>query len=141
MFMALLLFLMTILIFWQVFARFVMGSPLSFSEELARFMMVWLAFLGSAYAFRYGSLISMDLLVELFKGVWLKWLYVLIYMISIGFAFILVVYGIDMMIRVEPQVAPSTRLSMMWPYLAVPVGGLLIFMNALSLMIDTFKKN
>ncbi len=129
---------MTVLIAWQVFARFVMGSPLTFSEEVARFFMIWLAFLGAAYAFKKGSLISIDILNEVLKGTWLRILNLLIYVICIGFALVLIIYGIDMMLRVEPQIAPSTRLSMMWPYLAVPIGGVVILLNAISLILKEF---
>lgn len=59
-----LLLLMTMLIFWQVFARFVVGSPLYFSDEIARFSMLWLTFLGAGYAYRKGTLISVDILLE-----------------------------------------------------------------------------
>ena len=56
--LALLLLVMTVLIFWQVFARFVVGSPLFFSDEIARFSMLWLTFIGAGYAYRKGTLIS-----------------------------------------------------------------------------------
>lgn len=62
--LALLLLVMTVLIFWQVFARFVVGSPLFFSDEIARFSMLWLTFIGAGYAYRKGTLISVDIVLE-----------------------------------------------------------------------------
>ncbi|MBB3229552.1 TRAP-type C4-dicarboxylate transport system permease small subunit [Halomonas stenophila] len=53
--LAALLLVMTVLIFWQVFARFVVGIPLFFSDEIARFAMLCLTFLRIGYAYRKGS--------------------------------------------------------------------------------------
>ena len=40
--LAALMLVMTVLISWQVFARYVVGSSLTFSEEVSRFSMVWM---------------------------------------------------------------------------------------------------
>lgn len=136
-----LLMVMTVLIFWQVFARFVMGSPLSFSEEIARFCMLWLTMLGSAYAFRKGSLIAVDVLLELGGPIIRKVLKIAIPIISIVFAYILVIHGFELVDRVASQIAPSTRISMKWPVLSVPIGGILIFVNSIDLLFDElFRK-
>ncbi|MCF3942595.1 TRAP transporter small permease [Oceanobacillus alkalisoli] len=135
-FLALLLLIMTILITWQVFARFVVGSPLTFSEEIARFIMIWLTMLGSAYALRKGTLISLDVLLEFggkTVGAILKYI---IPIISILFALILIIYGFQLTGMVSYQTAPSTRVSMMWPMLALPVSGIVIVLNSISLLID-----
>ncbi|WP_421709804.1 TRAP transporter small permease [Algihabitans sp.] len=135
--LAALLLVMTVFIAWQVFARYVMGSPLFFSEEIARFSMVWMTMLGIGYAFRHGSLISVDILAE-FGGITLRRLLaVTIPLIAVVFALVLLVWGIDITERVARQTAPSTRISMGWLYAAVPAGAALIFVNALGLLIDS----
>ncbi|PMR73279.1 TRAP transporter small permease [Billgrantia endophytica] len=134
--LAALLLLMTVLIFWQVFARFVVGRPLYFSAEIARFAMIWLTFVGAGYAYRKGLLISIDIVLE-FAGPRVSCLFrILIILSSAVFAFILVKYGFEMVGRVASQTAPSTRISMMWPYLAVPAGGIVILVNSVALLID-----
>lgn len=131
-----LLLVMTVLIFWQVFARFVVGSPLFFSDEIARFAMLWLTFLGAGYAYRKGSLISVDIMLE-YAGKTLSWLLrIIIILCSASFALIMVKYGYDLMDRVSSQTAPSTRISMMWPYMAIPAGGVVILVNSLGLLLD-----
>ncbi|RSL33562.1 TRAP transporter small permease [Salibacterium salarium] len=134
--LAIMLMSMTVLIFWQVFARFVMGSPLTFSEEYSRFIMIWLTLLGAAYAYRKGTLISIDIINE-FAGKKVSRIFnSIVFFLSAIFAVVLVNYGMDMVIRVASQTAPSTGISMMWPNLAIPVGGLLIFLNSIALLID-----
>lgn len=134
--LAALLLIMSVLIFWQVFARFVVGSPLSFSDEIARFSMLWLTFLGAGYAYRKGTLISVDIVLEYAGKRFACLLRIAIILCSGLFAFIMIKYGFDLVDRVSSQTAPSTRVSMMWPYLAVPVGGIVIMVNSLGLLID-----
>ncbi|GEN23649.1 TRAP transporter small permease [Halomonas cupida] len=134
--LALLLLVMTVLIFWQFFARFVVGKPLFFSEEIARFAMIWLTFIGAGYAYRKGLLISVDIVLEYAGPRLATVMRVLIILCSLSFALILVHYGFNLVERVSHQIAPSTRVSMMWPYLAVPLGGLVIVVNSLGLLLD-----
>lgn len=131
-----LLLVMTVLIFWQVFARFVVGRPLFFSDEIARFSMLWLTFLGAGYAYRKGTLISVDILLEHAGRTLARLLRIAIILCSALFAFILIKHGYDLMDRVASQTAPSTRISMMWPYMAIPAGGVVIMINSLGLLLD-----
>ncbi|HDZ46751.1 hypothetical protein LCGC14_0121480 [marine sediment metagenome] len=134
--LAFLLLTMTVLIFWQVFARFVVGKPLFFSDEIARFAMIWLTFIGAGYAYRKGALISVDILLEYSGPRFASVLRVLVVLCSALFALIIVKYGFDLVGRVASQTAPSTRVSMMWPYMAVPLGGIVILVNSVGLLID-----
>lgn len=136
-----LLLIMTVLIFWQVFARFVVGKPLYFSDEIARFAMIWLTFIGAGYAFRQGLLISVDIVLEYSGPLLSRILRLLIITFSAIFAIILVVYGFELVGRVANQTAPSTRVSMMWPYLAVPLGGVVVLINSFGLLIDELLGN
>lgn len=135
-FIAFLLALMTALIAWQVFARYVMGSPLSFSEEIARFSMIWMTMLGAGYAFRYGTLISVDLVTELASKSVERVFSIAIAFIAILFAYVLLTEGWSLAERVSRQTAPSTRVSMLWLYAAMPIGAALICINGIGLLID-----
>ncbi|WP_111414802.1 TRAP transporter small permease [Billgrantia lactosivorans] len=134
--LAALLLVMTVLILWQVFARFVIGKPLYFSDEIARFAMLWLTFVGAGYAYRKGTLISVDIVLEYAGRKLACLLRVAIILSSALFAVVMVKYGLELLERVSHQTAPSTRISMMWPYLAVPVGGIVIIVNSVALLID-----
>ncbi len=48
---SLLLIVMTLLVLYQVFTRYVIGKPSDFTEEIVRYTLVWTGFLGAAYAF------------------------------------------------------------------------------------------
>jgi TRAP-type transport system small permease protein len=134
--MALCLAGMTVLISWQVFARFVMGTPLSFSEEIARFLMIWLTMLGAAYALRYNALLSVDLLPELLTGRRKFLLSLVAHGISTVFFVVLVSYGWDIAQAVSYQSAPATGLSMFWPMLALAAGGVFCIVNTLAVIVE-----
>ncbi|GGG87645.1 TRAP transporter small permease protein [Salipiger pallidus] len=133
-----LLLVMTVLISWQVFARYVMGNSLSFSEEVSRFSMVWMTMLGAAYAYRYGSLISVDLLETLSGPKVSRALRLIVAAASCVFAYVLLTQGVNITSRVSMQVAPSTRISMAWLYAAMPAGAGLVLLNAVGILAEDF---
>ncbi|EYD71412.1 TRAP transporter small permease [Limimaricola hongkongensis] len=137
--LAALLLVMTVLITWQVFARFVMGSPLTFSEEVARFAMIWMTMLGAAYAYRHGTLISVDVFTDIAGPRATRILKVVIAIISFVFAYVLLTEGFSITLRVAGQTAPSTRVSMAWLYAAMPAGAALIALNAVAVALDALR--
>ena len=49
---------------WQVLTRFILPQPSSFTEEVARFLLIWISLIGGAYAYRQNSHLGFDLLVK-----------------------------------------------------------------------------
>ncbi|UTW10193.1 TRAP transporter small permease [Marinobacterium rhizophilum] len=136
--LAALLLVMTVLISWQVFARYVMGDSLTFSEEVARFSMVWLTMLGAAYAYRHGSLIAVDMLAGVAGGRFAPGLRLVIAVVSCIFAWVLLTEGLSITDRVAAQTAPSIRVSMAWLYASVPAGAAMILINAFAIIAESF---
>lgn len=136
--MMVLLAIMTVLIFWQVFARFVTNNPSTFSEEASRFMMIWLALLGSAFALRKRELVAVDVIYNALKGKKKRIITMIISVISIFFYLIMIIYGYKMANSISFQTAPTTGISMFWPMLAIPAGGLLLLLNAIAVSIEEF---
>jgi TRAP-type C4-dicarboxylate transport system permease small subunit len=134
--LALMLATMTGLIGWQVFARFVVGNSLTFSEEVSRFLMIWLTLLGAAYAVRKGTLLAVELVPDLLTGTTKKVVRLTSHVLSLSFYVILIVFGWDIAATVAYQTAPATGLSMRWPMLALCAGGVLMFLNTLVVMIE-----
>ena len=137
-FLAALMLVMSVLIAWQVFARYVMGNSLTFSEEVSRFSMVWMTLLGAAYAYRYGSLIAVDLLTIVSGPGVSRVLRLVVALASCLFAYVLLTEGWAITERVASQTAPSTRVSMAWLYGAIPAGAALILLNALAIVAKEF---
>ncbi|WP_202619136.1 TRAP transporter small permease [Ornithinimicrobium cavernae] len=134
--MALCLGLMTVLISWQVFARFVLGNSLTFSEEVSRFLMIWLTMLGAAYAVRRGSLLAVDLVPELLRGRARFVVNLAAHAVSLVFYVVLAFYGWNIAQAVAFQSAPATGVSMFWPMFALCAGGALCLVNTVGVVVE-----
>ena len=120
--LALMLGVMSILIILQVISRFVINLPLTWSEELSRYLMIYIVFLGASLAMRHNKLISIELLPETLTGNKRKLVIILVMIISIIFFAILFLQGIDMLPLVQMQSSPGLQLSMAIPYASIPIG-------------------
>lgn len=105
----------------QVYCRFVLGNPLSWSEELARYAFVWITFLGAAVAYRHGAHIIVETLVVLLPRraqVALAWL---VDALMVAALLVLLVQGLGI-VEVNSNVeATMLEIPMSWVYGAVPV--------------------
>ena len=57
-----------IIVFAQVITRFILKTPLAWSEEIARYMFIWLVWIGAAYATKENKNIKIDILSSKFTG-------------------------------------------------------------------------
>ena len=63
-FLSVAIFAMTLIIFLQVISRYIFNSPLVWSEELSRYLFVWISFLAIADAVRTKSHIALSILTD-----------------------------------------------------------------------------
>jgi TRAP-type C4-dicarboxylate transport system permease small subunit len=122
---------MTIIIALQVFYRYVLNDPLSWTEEISRYLMIWICFLGSAMALKYGEHISVTFLQERLP---LRIRQVVGYGIGLtvlAFFSLATWEGVLMTIQVSEQQAPATWISMAWAYSCIPVGCSFMMFHAL----------
>lgn len=128
---SLLLVIMVVVVFLQVIFRFVLQASLPWSEELSRYVMVWIAFLGAAIGIRRKSHIGVEALVMLFPREWQRRAGFLVSILSAVFFAFLVQYGTLILKTVRFQLSPAMELSMAIPYGAILVGGALMFLYSL----------
>ena len=81
---AVLVSFMTILVLIQVFSRYVLNSPVAFTEELVRYSLIWTGFIGAAYAFSTREHMSLTLVRDKFTGKAHTALLLAIFVITIG---------------------------------------------------------
>ena len=133
---------MTAIILLQVFFRYVLNQPLSWTEEVSRFMMVWLTFLIAPIAYRQGWNVSIDILSSLFKGrahyVLQLLLNVLVLVIVVTFLQILLKKG-GIVAGGWGRTASSVPMRMFWVYLAMPVGIGIMVLVAIELILDDIR--
>ncbi|MDI3480404.1 MAG: TRAP-type transport system small permease protein [Tepidanaerobacteraceae bacterium] len=123
---------MTVVTFAQVFFRFVLNSPLAWSEELARYLFVWITFIGASVALHRWGHFQVDIVVNLFPDNIKKIIESAIYVLIMLFASIIVYYGFVLTQYTSVQLSPALQLNMAVPYFALPLSGLLIFFHTLE---------
>lgn len=127
--LVLLLAAMAIIIFANVVLRYTTSESIEWAEEVARYLMVWLTFLGAGPVLRYGGHIAVDNLQDALPhraAVALRGLIALILFSFFGF---MVWFGVLYVQRAQFQMTPTTQISMAWVYAAIPVGGLLLALH------------
>jgi TRAP-type C4-dicarboxylate transport system permease small subunit len=126
--------IMVINVLWQVFTRFVMQSPSAFTDELARYLLIWVGLLGAAYATGQRMHLAIDI-VPNNSGPRAQRVYQLaITLAIIGFSFFVMVVGGLKLVYITltlNQISPALSLPLGYVYTAVPLSGLLIIFYAL----------
>lgn len=112
--------------FIQVLFRYIFHLSLAWSEELARYLFVWLAALASAYAFKTKSHFALRFLVNRFGENLQKMIGTFVAFVVSTFLAIFVWKAVEFTVSMANQVAPSTQMSMAVPYSSAIVGGVLM---------------
>ena len=117
---------MTFTSFLQVICRYVFNSPLVWSEELARYLFVWIGLVGAGAAVRTGGHFGLDLLVRNLPAVARPWAGGLVSAVVTVFAATLLVQGLRETAQASLQSAFSLPFRMHWAYAAIPAGSALM---------------
>lgn len=128
----LLVMLMALMVFnvtWQVLSRYVVQNPSSFTDELSRYMLIWLGMLGAAYVAGQNQHIAIDLLPNRLIGKSKMKLMVLINVIVLFFAFsVMVMGGINLVYItfILGQKSATMQIPLSYIYTILPISGLLV---------------
>jgi TRAP-type transport system small permease protein len=109
----------------QVLSRFVFDAPLDYTEELSRFGLMWLVFIGAAYAAYLNEHFVVRVLVDFVKFPGKRLYLAFIDIVVIVFFGGLLYYGADLAWK-NPRIEPALGISIGWGYASVPVGCALI---------------
>ncbi len=120
---------MVLNVLWQVFTRFVMGSPSSFTDELARYLMIWIGILGAAYVSGKNGHVAIAVLPQKSSTQTQQKLSLLVKGLVILFALSVMVIGGSRLVYVTfvlEQLSPALQIPLGVVYLVIPLSGLLI---------------
>lgn len=125
---------MTVVVLVGVFTRYVLNDALAWIEELARYTMIWLAWIGGGLALRRGAHLAVEFFIDALAPP-ARAAVVLLGRIAI-FVFLGIVfwYGLQLTGRVSQQSTIALGISMQLPYAAIPVGTLLLAYHLLAVM-------
>jgi TRAP-type C4-dicarboxylate transport system permease small subunit len=117
-------------VFYQVLGRYLFNAPPSWSEELARFLQVWIALLASALCIQQGMHLGVDYLLYAVPPRGRASLEVLVNVLVTGFLLLLLVQGVKILDVAAVQTSPAMGINMWYAYLAVPVGAALMLLES-----------
>ena len=117
---------MTIVILIQVFCRYVLNNPLSWPEEAARYMMVWMTFLAAPYAYREGLFARIETTTDFMKPRMRNILERTLHILIILTAIIYLSQAIWMVERGGMMTSSALGISMRYVFAILPISFILI---------------
>lgn len=130
---------MVVSVTWQVLSRYLFVVPAAWTEELARFLLIWIGMLGAAYAYRTHSHLGLDLLPAKLTGARKVALSVLTHVLCLGFAAAVLIIGGGSLVAMTwelRQYSAAMGLPIAYVYSVIPLSGALICLFALAAMFD-----
>lgn len=133
--------IMTILVFVQVVMRYVFSNSLSWSEELARFIFLWLSWIGASYAVKERSHFRVEMFADLLKGLPRRNFEYFVLIVWFAFSFVLTWLGTKLVLFLYDtgQTSAAMDIPMTIPYASVPVGCALMCVRLLVEMYKIYK--
>ena len=125
----LLLGLMLLQVVWQVFSRYILLVPSSFTDELSRFLLIWIGLLGASYATGKKMHLTIDLLPNFLSGRKKKNLDLVIHSLVILFALFVMVIGGIRLVYISlalGQTSSALEIPLGIIYLVIPLSGIMI---------------
>lgn len=139
---AVLMVILVGLVFAQVFYRYILSYPLSWSEELARFVMIWLLLLATSLGVRTKAHAAVEILLNYTHNKSKKIIVIISHLCTLMFGIILAVYGVLFTLNTGSVLSTTLNIPMSFIYLSVPVSGILIVLFQLeNSYIHLFKRN
>lgn len=137
----LIMFAMLLCVSLQVFSRYIMKSPFVFTEELVRFLLIWLGLLGGSYAFRVKGHIALTLFFDKFndtvKTIAKVIIDIAIFLLSL---FILIIGGLKLISITHNQVSSVLSIPMWLVYTVSPISGIIIvFYQIYYILLEIFN--
>jgi len=136
----LLMSLMLASIAFGVLFRYVLGNPLTWSDELAIYMLIWITFLGGSMSIKTGRAAHMELVFDRVNLIWKRVFLVAGYAIIILFTAIVAYMALQWITNpsVKTQISPGLKISMFLPYLSIPFGLICLTIHSINHLLQSF---
>lgn len=121
---------MALIVAAQVFFRYILNNSLFWSEELARYMLVWLSFLGATVAYYRGYHPGVDVVTSRLPEALQRWCNILVVLVSMVLFLVMIVSGTQFAWFVRMQISPALSINK-WIILSIiPVSGGILLIHA-----------
>jgi TRAP-type C4-dicarboxylate transport system permease small subunit len=124
-------------VIWQVFTRYALGKPSSWTEELATYLMIWVGLLGASVALKRGAHLGIDYFVLKLPPRVRVGTEVLVFAVAAVFSvFVLVIGGFKLALDEFDQISPALGLRKGYVYMALPISGFFLTLYSLEFLVN-----
>ncbi|MEZ4525863.1 MAG: TRAP transporter small permease [Desulfobacterales bacterium] len=131
---------MSLIVALQVFFRYVLNHSLFWSEELARFLLVWLSFLGAASAYRRGVHPGVDVFFVRMPRLLQKISLLFVHTASLALFGIMIFFGCQFSWFVRAQISPALLMPKWIIMGIIPVSGAILALHGLAFLLSEFRR-
>ena len=122
-----------------VFFRYVLGNALSWSDELARFLMIWMGFLAASLVLKEGGHMGLGMFRDLFPPMYQKIMVIISDVMIVSFLAVWCWYSLEALDLVKYDITSGLNIRLMWPFLALPVCSALMILQQMVLLVEHIK--
>lgn len=133
-------FTMALLVAVQVFFRYILNHSLFWSEELSRYMLVWLTFLGASAAYYHKLHPGVDIFYQYLPQKLQRICDILIHLTAMSLFVFMIFYGCRFAYFVRMQTTPSLQLPKWTVMSIIPISGMILFLHGINFLVKTIKK-
>ncbi|MDF2533346.1 MAG: hypothetical protein K0Q65_2927 [Clostridia bacterium] len=130
---------MVAIVFWNVVSRYFLGASIAWSEEISRFMLIWVVFLGAVLAYVKDEHLSLDILI---KAVPKRIAHIMQVMADIGVLYaiyIIVMGGLNLTMTSWDWLSPAAAIPYAYVYLIIPIAGAAVLIMTIFKLIGHIK--
>ncbi len=134
--------MLTLLVFgtWQIFTRWVLGNPSTFTDELLRYVLIIAGFIGSAYCFYRDEHLALTLITDKAKGPFKLILDIFIEACILFFVIYVFIFGGIKLANTATNVSSVMHIPMKTLYMIEPICGILIVLARILKYVNMFAE-
>lgn len=126
---------------FQVISRYIFKSPLFWTEETGRYLLVWISFLGATTALKRNMHVAVNFVLNFFSEK-IRSKLELLGKIFILFFLAFTIKGGLILSKINiHQLSPALRIPMFWPYVVIPLSAIIMFIHILTSIVFSEERN
>jgi TRAP-type transport system small permease protein len=133
------LVIFTVIVVVQVIARYLLNSPLTWSEQVARYLFIWMIMLGTPLLFRMKAHIVFDLMFNKFPPTLQKVVGYINLLFITAFSFYYFVHSLNLCLRSGKTIAAGIEIPMNYVYASQPAGAGLLILMCIEMLVGSNK--
>jgi TRAP-type C4-dicarboxylate transport system permease small subunit len=134
------IFAMCIIMWFQIFYRYILRLGIPWAEEIAKYLMVWMAMLGAALVMWEKGHVAVEFLYDKIPPKIARWVKLLQLIVQIILVFVIMTEGWKYAQTGWRSISPTTKIPRFYPYLSIPVGAaLMLFYSSLLLVKQIYE--